>query len=94
MLVSLCVNAQWSLTGNAGIIQIHLKPLQKLIALLKEAQVIVYDFNGITILKYDLKERGTQANFSINKRQPKLGTYFYTLITDRAVIGIKKMIVK
>lgn len=61
---------------------------------IKEAQIMVYDMNGSTISKYDLKERGTTSSLVINKENMKSGIYFYTLITDGAVIGTKKMIVK
>jgi hypothetical protein len=61
---------------------------------IKDAQIIVYDYNGTTISKYELKERGVESNFSINKGSLKTGIYFYTLITDGIVIGTKKLIAK
>lgn len=60
----------------------------------KEAQIMVYDINGTTISKHDLKERGIPASITINKGGLKTGIYFYTLITDGTVIGTKRMIVK
>ncbi len=61
---------------------------------IKDAQVVVYDVNGSTISRYDLRERGISSNFTINKGNLVAGIYFYTLITDGTVIGTKKMIVK
>jgi len=60
----------------------------------KDAKVVIYDSNGSTITKYDIKERNVKASLVISKRNLNSGMYFYTLITDNIVVGTKKMIVK
>lgn len=60
----------------------------------KEAIIVIYDSNGSTITKYNIKERNAKTNIVIPKSNLNSGVYFYTLITDNIVIGTKKMIVK
>jgi len=60
----------------------------------KSAKIVIYDSNGSTISKYDIKERDRKTNLKISKNNLNSGVYFYTLITDDLVIGTKKMIVK
>lgn len=60
----------------------------------KDASIIIYNANGSTIRKYNVKERESKGKLTIHKEGMKSGVYFYTLITDGIVIGTNKMIVK
>lgn len=60
----------------------------------KDAKIVIFDSNGATITKYDIKERNIKTNLVIPKSNLNSGIYFYTLIADNIVIGTKKMIVK
>tara|TARA_R110002124_G_scaffold109992_1_gene263468 strand:- start:1173 stop:1358 length:186 start_codon:yes stop_codon:yes gene_type:complete len=60
----------------------------------KEAKIVIYDSNGSTITKYDIKQRNIETKLTIPKNNLESGVYFYTLIADDIVIGTKKMIVR
>ncbi len=55
------------------------------------ANIYVYDMNGIQLKSYPITEKG-KGNVIIQGSELNAGMYLYTLITDGKVIDTKRMI--
>jgi len=58
----------------------------------KEATIFIYDLNGEMLERISVQGRGTGVSIKLDGGKLSSGIYFYSLVVDGTIIGVKRMI--